>query len=125
MKIGRVVGRQAIADIELLRADGTVAVASAVIDTGYNGAVTLPPQTARSLKLPFLGLRSGHLADGTTVTTTTRRGRIRWMGTFKDGLVAEIGATPLIGMALISGCRLTIDAVNGGDVTIEVLASPS
>ena len=31
----------------------------------------------------------------------------------------ETGGDPLIGMALLEGYRLTIDAVDGGRVTIE------
>jgi hypothetical protein len=33
-------------------------------------------------------------------------------------LIAEIESDPLVGMVMLRGCRLMIDIIDGGDVTI-------
>jgi predicted aspartyl protease len=66
MIAGKVANREALIELELGHADQTITTA-AVIDTGYNGYLTLPSDLITDLGLPFAGYRSGTLADGSTV----------------------------------------------------------
>ena len=47
--------------------------------------------------------------------------RIIWDGEYRDILVNEAQTDPLIGMSLLYGYDLRIQAVEGGSVTIEIL----
>lgn len=122
MITGKVVNRQAMIEIEVVGPSGAPVALAAVVDTGYNGALTLPRGLVQSLRLPFMGHRRGRLADGTSVLMSTHSGTIDWMGQPTEVLVAQVSGTPLVGMMLMSGSRLTIDAIEGGQVFIEELS---
>lgn len=93
----------------------------AAIDTGYNGSIALPSDFASSLSLPFAGFRRAKLANGSVVVMKAYTARVRWHGKLKNVLVADGAFAPIIGMGLIHGSRVTIDAIDGGDVTIVEL----
>jgi clan AA aspartic protease len=94
----------------------------AVIDTGFDGELTLQEATIRRLGYPYSGSAGGTLADGSEVQFDFYEGRIFWHGV--ERAVAVIGAEgqPLIGMGLLGGSRLTLDAEPGGEVLVEDLA---
>jgi clan AA aspartic protease len=94
---------------------------SAVVDTGYNGSLALPSQIIARLSLRFAGHRTGKLADGSSILLTMYSAFVEWHGRSKFVVIADGAAAPLIGMALISGSRLTIDAIEDGSVLIEEL----
>jgi predicted aspartyl protease len=94
----------------------------AVIDTGFDGDLTLQQATIRQLGYPYSGSAGGILADGNEVQFDYYEGRVLWHGF--DHPVAVIGAEgqPLVGMGLLGGSRLTLDAEPGGEVLVEDLA---
>jgi clan AA aspartic protease len=91
----------------------------AVIDTGFTGHIALPARTVRSLALPELGSEELVLADGTTEIATVHRATVEWHGRPRTVPALAVGAEPLIGMALLAGSRLVMDAVPGGEVVLE------
>lgn len=93
----------------------------AVIDTGYNGYLTLPGDLVVSLHLPFAGHRRGMLADGSVVRLEAYLALVNWHGKLQDILISQAAGTPLVGMALLQGCRLTMDVLEGGGLSIDVL----
>jgi clan AA aspartic protease len=117
---GIVVGREAAVEIELLSPARPVRV-EAVIDTGYNGYLTLPANLVTDLGLAFAGYRSGTLADGSTVVLDVYLGQVNWHRQQKEILVAQAAGKPLIGMSLLEGNRLMIDVIEGGSVVIDEL----
>jgi clan AA aspartic protease len=124
MITGKVRNREAIIDIEVSTPARSPQQIEAVIDTGYNGHLTLPDHLVASLQLPFAGHRRGTLADGSVVLLDVFMATVIWHGQSKDILVSQAKGAPLVGMALLNGSRLTIDALDGGDVTIEELPHP-
>ena len=44
-----------------------------------------------------------------------------WHGSLRDALVLQSDSTPLLGMTLLWGSRVTLDAVTSGEVTIDEL----
>jgi predicted aspartyl protease len=94
----------------------------AVIDTGFDGELTLQKATIRLLGYPYSGSAGGTLADGSEVQFDYYEGRGLWHGVERP--VAVIGAEgqPLIGMGLLGGSRLTLNAEPGGEVLVEDLA---
>ena len=112
MITGEVIQREAIVAIEVWSSGPTPNRLDAVIDTGYNGYLTLSAALVATLGLAFAGNRSGTLADGSTVVLDVFLGIVSWHGQRREVLIAQAQGIPLIGMSLLDGSRLTIDVVD-------------
>jgi len=121
MITGRVANREAIVELEVLGPSQALRRIETVIDTGYNGHITLPPSLISALGLPFAGHRRGRLADGSVTVLDIYLATLIWHGPTREVLVSQAAGTPLLGMGLLQGCRLTVDAFENGDVTIREL----
>lgn len=73
----------------------------AVVDTGYNGYLTLPPALASSLGLPFVTTNPAFLADGSEVTFDVYSVTVLWDGHPQDVDAHMSDTTPLVGMRLL------------------------
>lgn len=93
----------------------------AVIDTGFSGYLTLPSILIQSLELSWNAVDRMTLGDGREAIFDVYGATIQWNGQRRDVDVAESETDPLIGMALLYQCRLQVDAVVGGLVTVEAL----
>ena len=51
--------------------------------------------------------------------------RVLWHGAERPVRVLVADATPLLGMALMSGSELRVECVGGGEVSVERLEEPS
>lgn len=102
--------------------DGRVADAEAVIDTGFTGHLTLPPNTVRSLALTELWSEELVLADGSREVATVHRATVIWHGRRRSVPVHAVPGDILIGMAMLSGSRLRLDAAPGGEVLVEEMS---
>ena len=89
-----------------------------VIDTGFNGFLTLPPVLIAALGLPWLCRQQGQLADGSVLTFDVHVATVIWHGRLRSVEVEAADAQPLLGMALMQGSELRIQVVPGGSVTI-------
>lgn len=94
---------------------------TAVIDTGFDGELTLPQETIRRLDYLYAGSAGGTLADGSEVQFDYHEGRVLWHGVARPVAVLAAEGQPLVGMALLQGSRLTVDAVHGGEVIVSEL----
>ena len=92
-----------------------------VLDTGFTGYLTLPPESIRQLGLPSVGQRTFELANGELFEFQVYLGSVSWHGRPSDVLVLQSDSVPLLGMTLLWGSRVTMDALNDGEVTIEEL----
>jgi clan AA aspartic protease len=90
-----------------------------VLDTGFNGFLTLPSHLVRTLQLSFVGNRRATLADGSTVVLDLYLATILWHGQEREVLVLQAEGGPLMGMALLYGNRVVFHVVDDGDVLIE------
>jgi clan AA aspartic protease len=93
----------------------------AVIDTGFNGFVTLPQSLIAALQLSWLCRQQGELADGSFSTFDVFAATAEWHGKAKMVEVEAADAQPLIGMALLEGPELRIEVKLHGDVAAEEL----
>lgn len=118
---GRICNREAIINVEVSGPAEPPELIEAVIDTGYNGYLTLPSQIVTALRLAFAGHRRGTLADGSVTRLEVYLASVLWHGRQRDVLISQTAGTPLIGMSLLEGSRLTMSVLEGGDVTIEEL----
>jgi clan AA aspartic protease len=120
--VGHVNSRtEAIVSFVIRSAFGSDLTVGAVIDTGFSGYLSLPPATIGTLRLAYSTSRAFSLGDNTPVSFDLYEATVEWDGKERDILVLASEAQPLVGMSLLKGFRLTVDAVDGGEVRIEAL----
>jgi clan AA aspartic protease len=93
----------------------------ALIDTGCTGFLSLPLSMIESLELPWIFSDSVTLGDGSEVIFQMYRATVIWDGQFKVVDVAASESEPLLGMSLLYGFKLQVEAVERGMVTIEAM----
>jgi clan AA aspartic protease len=93
----------------------------AVIDTGFNGFLTLPPGLITALGVPWLCRQEGLLADGSVLPFDVYVAKVAWNGKPRSVEVEATDSPPLVGMALMQGSDFRIQVVPGGPVTIAEL----
>ena len=91
------------------------------IDTGFTGWLALPSGIIRQLGLQYRGRRDIRLANGQEQRTPIYLALVSWHGQVIPRLVHQSDSSPLIGMGLLTGYLLTVEAVAGGRVAIEEL----
>jgi predicted aspartyl protease len=92
-----------------------------VIDTGFDGALTLSSADIIALGLPWRRRGRALLANGTESVFDIYEATVMRDGILRRVAVDAADIAPLIGMRLLGGCELTIQAVVGGQVTIKAL----
>ena len=90
-----------------------------VIDTGYNGFLTLPPALVAELGLPLVGPSQATLANGVVETFNVHDVTVLWDGMPRDIEADAVGPTPLAGMALLDSHSLYVEVEDHGRVAIE------
>ena len=129
MITGKVKARIGSDGFTYLRPEITISVAGAtrvflnqdaIVDTGFTGWLALPEDTIEELGLTQYGERPANQASGMGVFAIYGA-LVSWNGEYRSVLVHRITGDPLIGMALLEGSRLTVDAREDGDVIIEKL----
>lgn len=93
----------------------------AVIDTGFDGALTLPPALISILGLVWRRRGRALLADGSESVFDIYEAIVVWDGEPRRIAVDAADTDPLVGMGLMYGYDLRIQVVDGGTVTIEAL----
>jgi clan AA aspartic protease len=106
-------------------ADSQRQMIDAVIDTGFTGFLTLPLSVLTNLNLRAYRREEGILGDGSTCIFDVYRGLIIWDGELRRIDINESDTAPLVGMSLLYGYRMQLDAIEGGTVTIQALSSLS
>ena len=94
---------------------------NAVIDTGFNGFLSLPSTVITTLNLPWSGSDFVTLGDGSETYFDLYTGIIIWDGQYQEIDIAESETEPLLGMSMLYRYRMQIDAVEGGKVIIKAL----
>lgn len=124
MHRGRVsADQQALVTIDVFDGGGRPHSLEVVLDTGFTGYLTLPEDSIRLLGLPSVGQRTFELANGELSEFQVYLGSVAWHGRPSDVLVLQSDGVPLLGMTLLWGSRVTVNALSGGEVVIEEVAS--
>jgi clan AA aspartic protease len=92
-----------------------------VLDSGFNGCLTLPPALIAALWLPWLCRQQGQLADGSTQALDVHVATVDWHGRPRTVEIEAVDAQPLLGMAMLQRSELRIQVVPGGSVIIVEL----
>ncbi len=98
--------------------DGSDLEVELVIDTGFNGWINLPSRLIFELDLPWRRRGCAELADGSETIFDIYEATAIWDGELRRVWVDEINAAPLLGMALLDGHEMTVQAWTDGNVTI-------
>ena len=93
----------------------------AIIDTGFSGSLTLPPDVISTLGLPWRTRGKVLLADGSEAQFDIYTAKIVWDGDFRNILVEAADTDPLVGMALLLGSEVNLQVVEAGSVVITKL----
>jgi clan AA aspartic protease len=113
--------REATISLVIVNESRQTKLITAVIDTGYTGFLSLPSEIITELNLSWTGIDRGTLGDGSEVTFEVYAAKVIWDGEYRDIPINEAETDPLIGMSLLYGYDLHIQAVEGGSVTIKLL----
>jgi clan AA aspartic protease len=121
MITGTVVHRRPTVTLVVRGPSGQEATVETLLDTGFNGFLSLPPSVVTPLSLPFRSYVRAHLADGSAVRLVVHAAVVIWDGVDRDVEVLVADRHPLIGTALLDGHEVTIRFADGDRVTIQRL----
>ena len=114
--------REAVIRVLVRGARGQEAEIEGVIDTGFTGFLTLPARLIATLALSFAGTTQAVLADGSEVLMDAFEAIVLWDDQERDVVALATEGAVLVGMALLSGHRVTLEVEDGGPVSIEALS---
>ena len=101
--------------------DGFEICVDAAVDTGFNASLTLSPEDVAALGLPYESSTEATLADGSVARFDVYAAEVHWGSAWRNVSVSAVGDEVLLGMRLLVGHQLRIDAVPGGLVEITPL----
>jgi clan AA aspartic protease len=93
----------------------------ALVDTGFDGWLSLSPSSISQLGLRWCQRGRALLADGSESIFDIYEATVIWDGQPRRVPLHEADAAPLVGMSLLAGYELTVQVRPGGKVTIRVL----
>lgn len=100
---------------------GQIQSVMTIVDTGFDGALTLPASLIKALGLPFLRSSLTLLADGRESEFDIHEAFIEWDGQSRRILVDTAETDPLLGMELLEDYELRVQVRPGGRVRIIAL----
>jgi clan AA aspartic protease len=113
-------GREAVVRL-LVRGPNEEQFIDAVIDTGFNGLLTMSIQVIENLALPFAATTRALLADGREAEFELFEATVMWDEENRQVAVLATDGDALLGMSMLSGYRLTVDVQPEGTVRIQRL----
>lgn len=110
---------EVVATLTILSPTGQSQEIDAVVDTGYNGFLTLPLELVTELELTFASVGWAYLADGSEATFNTYGVTALWDGQPRYIEADSVGDTPLVGMQLLANHSLYVEVEPDGRVVIQ------
>ena len=108
----------AVVRLSIADSDNRLLVVDTILDTGYNGWLTLPRDLIAKMGLRWRRRGRAFLADGNETVFDVYEANVIWHGQPRRIPVDEAETTPLLGMRMTAGCELSIQVWTGGAVTI-------
>ncbi len=110
---------EAVVRLRLRGPNGQQRDVSAIVDTGFNGFLTLPPDVVRPLARPRIARARAGVANGGEEILDICRVAVFWDGKRRLVETTSLSNAPLIGMGLLQGHELLIQVEKGGKVFIR------
>jgi clan AA aspartic protease len=114
--------RQALVRLIVRGPAGKEQEVEAIIDTGFDGWLSLPSSIISSLDLMWRRRGRALLADGSESIFDIYEAVVIWDSEARRIPVDQAETTPLVGMSLLEGYELTVQAQAGENVTIAALS---
>ena len=92
-----------------------------VIDTGYNGTLTLPLAIVQMLALIPDAHRKVRLGDASVKLLSSYVAEIVWLGRRRQIVILCVEGDPLLGTTLLDDSHLGVDFRDGGAVSVQPL----
>ena len=105
--------------VSVMDAGGELQQFEVVLDTGFTGWLMLPEVEIARLGLTNRGERQGILASGNAEDFAYYQTSVLWHGRLRTIEVFQSIDQPLLGMELLEGSRVAVDAWDGGGVIIQ------
>lgn len=109
---------EAVVPIHLRDVGGMIHSVEAILDTGFNGTLTLSADLITTLGLPWRTRGSAILADGREEMFDIYAATIIWDGKPRPILVEAVESLPLVGMRLLVDYDVRLRVQPGGMVQI-------
>ena len=116
--------REAILRLTLRDVGGQEHTYNTVMDTGYNGWLTLPPSVVAALGLRWQSFGRAILADGSESVFDIYEGVVLWDSQPLTIDVDELDGDSLVGMSLMYGYELVLPVLDGTTFTLRSIATP-
>jgi clan AA aspartic protease len=113
--------RQVLVHLTVRGSTGKDQELEAIIDTGFDGWLSLPSSVIAELGLEWRQRGRAFMADGNECVFDIYEGAVIWDGRIRRVAVHEAETVPLVGMSLLEGYELTIQVRSAGIVTIRTL----
>ena len=110
---------EAVVEVEVEDDKGEFHGFSCVLDTGFDGFVTLPTQVIQRLGLVQSEVRRTLLVDAVQIFLPLYWGTVNWCEQLMEVPILGTEQEFLVGAALLENSTLTVQVWNGGDVLIE------
>jgi clan AA aspartic protease len=112
-----------IIPLSICGADGKVHIQDAIVDTGFNGWLSLPPDLIAELNLKWKRRGRAILGDGSECVFNVYEAVLVWDGNFLTIPIDEADSEPLVGMSLMEGYQLMVQVFEGGHVELSKVAT--
>lgn len=116
---GVISGRKATIPVSFLLPNQPRLSLEFVVDTGYEGALTLPAAAVELLRLPFSHRILTNLADDSSAPVSVHRATILWDNQEWEVPVLAMGKRPLLGTLLLENHNIEMHFTEGGNFTIS------
>ena len=113
--------RTAVIPLTVQGTMGQVDTFPAIVDTGFNGFLTLPLPRIAKLGFPYRGSMRAVLGNGKEADMDVFAGTVLWDGQVRAVMVLAADGTPLVGMGLLDGSRVLLHVTDNGAVRIDAL----
>jgi clan AA aspartic protease len=113
--------REALVRLAVLGPRGGKRSIEAVIDTGFDGFLTMPSQLIRKLGLKWRRRSRAQMADGSDIEFDVYEAHVLWDERSRRIEIDEAEANPMLGMRLLEGFELNMKVRSGGAVSIRKL----
>jgi clan AA aspartic protease len=110
-----------IISLSIRRSDGKFFTQDAIVDTGFNGWLSLPSDLITELNLQWKRRGRAILGDGSECVFNIYEAVLVWDGNLLRIPVDEADSEPLVGMSLMEGYQLMVQVFEGGRVELSKL----